>query len=318
MNASERIKIVRAASIAALAGNIVICASKITAGLIWRSLSVLGDGIDSATDITMSIMALVVSFIISRPSDKDHAWGHQRAETIATLVLAFVILSAGLQLSIVSVKKLALFVRTKESGAAPDLAAAAAAAFSIAGKIALAVNQYLLGKKADSPMIQANAKNMRNDVILSASVLTGLLFSHFLKMPILDAVTAFTVSLWIMKSGATIFIELNVELMDGNTDEMLYGKLFEAVKTVEGALHPHRARIRKMANLFDIDLDIEVDAGLSVYEAHLIAEKVTAAIKERIDNVYDVMVHIEPYGFAGADPEAYGLCERDLQSGGQV
>ena len=167
-------------------------------------------------------------------------------------------------------------------------------------------------------MIQANAKNMRNDVILSASVLTGLLFSHFLKMPILDAVTAFTVSLWIMKSGATIFIELNVELMDGNTDEMLYGKLFEAVKTVEGALHPHRARIRKMANLFDIDLDIEVDAGLSVYEAHLIAEKVTAAIKERIDNVYDVMVHIEPYGFAGADPEAYGLCERDLQSGGQV
>lgn len=312
MDSGERIRIVRAASVAALVGNIAICLTKLIAGIYLKSLSVLGDGIDSATDIAMSIMTLAVSFIISRPSDKKHAWGHQRAETVATLVLAFVILTAGLQLSLAALRKLYAFIQNNDSGSSPSLIAVAVTTFSIAGKLALALNQYILGKKAESPMIQANAKNMRNDVVLSTSVLTGLLFSHFLKLPVLDAVTAFSVSIWIIKSGITIFVELNVELMDGNTDELLYKNLFEAVKSVEGAYNPHKARIRKMANLLDIDIDVEVDADLSVYEAHIIAEKVTESIKNKIENVYDVMVHIEPKGFAGRDHEAFGLSEKDI------
>ena len=68
-----------------------------------------------------------------------------------------------------------------------------------------------------------------------------------------------------------------------------------------------------MANLLDIDLDIEVAADLSVYEAHLIAEQVTAAIKERLENVYDVMVHIEPHGVANDEEEGFGLSEADIR-----
>lgn len=312
MNHDKRIRLVRIASLTALIGNIIICAAKLTIGIYVHSLSVLGDGIDSATDIAISAMTLIVSFIINRPSDKEHPWGHQRAETIASLILSFIILTAGLQLFLASTKKFAAVLHGAFIQELPHILAIAVTVSSIAVKLILALNQHILGKKADSMMIQANAKNMTNDVILSASVLAGLGISFIFKAPIFDAITAILVSLWIIKSGVELFMELNVELMDGNTNKLLYKQLFDAVNSVKGTFNPHRARIRRMANLLDIDLDIEVAADISVYEAHNIAEQVTSAIKEKIENVYDVMVHIEPYGVENNESEGFGLCEKDI------
>ncbi|UTC64270.1 cation transporter [Treponema sp. OMZ 788] len=314
MNSDNRIKIVRIASLTALIGNIIICTAKLIVGIYADSLSVIGDGIDSATDVAISVMTLAVSFIISRPSDKEHPWGHQRAETMASLILAFIIMTAGFQLFLTAGGKLINVYRGTAAIPMPHILALIVTLSSIAIKLLLALNQHILGKKAGSMMIQANAKNMTNDVILSGSVLTGLAISHFFKAPFFDAITALLVSLWIMKSAIELFMELNVELMDGNTNDILYKQLFEAVNSVEGAHNPHRARIRRMANLLDIDLDIEVDAGISICEGHSIAEKVTSAIKEKIENVYDVMVHIEPYGIHNCEEEGFGLSEKDINN----
>ena len=90
MDSDKRIKLVRIASLTALIGNIIICIAKLVIGIYAQSLSVLGDGIDSATDVIISVITLVVSFIINRPSDKEHPWGHQRAETMAALILSFI------------------------------------------------------------------------------------------------------------------------------------------------------------------------------------------------------------------------------------
>ncbi len=312
MNHDERIRLVRMASLTALIGNIIICTAKLVIGIYSGSLSVLGDGIDSATDIAISMMTLFVSFIINIPSDKEHPWGHQRAETMASLILAFIILTACLQLFIASSKKLIAVFYGEAVMELPHILAVAVTACSIAVKLLLALNQHILGKKAESMMIQANAKNMTNDVVLSVSVLIGLGISYFFRMPVFDAITALLVGLWIIKSGVELFIELNVELMDGNTNKILYKQLFEAVNSVKGVFNPHRARIRRMANLLDIDLDIEVAADISVYEAHKIAEQVTSAVKEKIENVYDIMVHIEPYGVENNEEEGFGLCEKDV------
>ena len=285
MNNGNRIKLVRIASLISLIGNIIICIAKLVIGIYANSLSVIGDGIDSATDVAISIMTLAVSFIIGRPSDKEHPWGHQRAETMASLILAFIIMIAGFQLFITAGGKLINVYKGTVTILMPHILAVIVTVSSIAVKLLLALNQYIIGKKTGSMMIQANAKNMTNDVILSASVLAGLAISRFFKAPIFDAVTALLVSLWIMKSGIELFMELNVELMDGNTNDIL-----------------------------DIDLDIEVDAEMSICEGHSIAEKVTSAIKEKIENVYDVMVHIEPYGIHNHEEEGFGLSEKDINN----
>jgi len=72
-------------------------------------------------------------------------------------------------------------------------------------------------------------------------------------------------------------------------------------------------RMRRIAGLWDIDIDIEVPPNKTVIEAHWIAYKVEKAIKERVENVYDIMIHVEPEG--NTENEGYGLSEESLRSG---
>jgi cation diffusion facilitator family transporter len=292
----------------ALFGNLVLALAKLAIGAITGSLAVIGDGMDSSTDVLIAIMTLAIGVYIKQPSDKEHPWGHQRAETLGTMVLAFVIVFAGTQLFESAFRKL----REGTASEIPDMTALAVTAFSVAGKLLLAFSQFKLGKKCGSAMILANAKNMMNDIVLSVSVFIGLGASILFGLPFLDPAIALLVSLWVMKSGIGIFREQNLELMDGNADDELYRALFDAVTTVKGAGNPHRARIRKMASLWDIDLDIEVAGSMTVLEAHNIAELVEEAIRKKIPEVYDIMVHVEPEGDAD-HTEQYGLSEKDIR-----
>lgn len=79
-------------------------------------------------------------------------------------------------------------------------------------------------------MLTANAINMRNDVIISSGVLLGLIFTFIFKLPILDSITGLIISLFIIKSSVGIFMDSNVELMDGVKDVNIYNKIFEAVR----------------------------------------------------------------------------------------
>lgn len=307
---AARTKIVRAASFTALGGNLLLCIVKLAAGFITGSLAVLGDGIDTATDVGIAVMAVVVSFIINKPSDSRYPWGRQRAETIGSMALAFIIIFAGIQLFTASINKL-IQVYKGEVLPMPQRIAMIVTGASIAAKLLLALNQYVLGKKAQSLMILANARNMVNDIVISTSVLIGFVISILFHAPYFDPLIALLVSCLIIKSGITLFIELNVELMDGNTNRQVYEQLFAAVATVPQVKNPHRARIRKMANLWDIDLDIEVDGIMPVSEAHLIAEKTSSAIRAALGNVYDIVIHIEPYN-SDRIGESYGVSLEEL------
>ena len=306
----ERTKIVRTASFIALGGNLLLCVLKLTAGFITGSLAVLGDGLDTATDVGIAVMAVLVSFIIDKPSDSRYPWGRQRAETVASLILSFIIMLAGIRLCITASNRLIQIYR----GAVlpmPQRIAMMVTGASIAGKLLLAWNQYLFGKKAQSLMILANARNMVNDIVISSSVLIGFIMALLFHAPYFDPLIALFVSCWIMKSAVTLFLELNVELMDGNTNKRLYEQLFSAVAAIPEVRNPHRVRIRKMANLWDIDLDIEVDGTMTVNEAHVIAEKTSLVIRNALGNVYDIVIHIEPYN-SDRNGECYGLSAEDI------
>lgn len=306
----DRARLVRTASFISLGGNALLCFLKLAVGFMTGSLAVLGDGIDSATDVGIAAMAVFVSFVISKPSDLRYPWGRQRAETIASFSLAFIIMFAGLELFIVSVSRL-LQVYNGASLLLPQRAVLIAAGVSIVGKLLLALNQYILGKKAESVMVLTNARNMVNDSIISISVLVGCGLSLFFQLPYFDSCIALLVACWIIKSAVTLFIELNVELMDGNTNKQLYEQLFSAVASFPAIKNPHRARIRKMANLWDIDLDIEVDGSMPVKEAHSIAERLSFVIRKTLGNVYDIVIHIEPYN-SDRQGERYGVSLDDM------
>lgn len=299
---SKRIKQIEKASWIAIIGNAILAIVKIILGLISGSLAVVGDGIDSSSDIVTSLITLLTSKIISKPPDRIHPYGHSRADTIAAKVLAFVIFFAGAQLALSTFNRILDGI----SREVPAVLAIYVTIFSIFGKLFLAYNQHKTGKKTESSMLIANAKNMKNDVIISTGVLIGVIFTIFLKMPILDLVTAFIISMFIMKSAIDIFMETNTELMDGIMDPSIYNDIFQAISTIRGVYNPHRTRIRKIGNMYIIDLDIEVEGTLSVALAHIKAVEVEDVIKNKIKNIYDIIVHVEPLGNI-EQKEKYGL-----------
>ena len=298
--------IIRASWIAVL-GNALLSMLKIVAGIFTGSLAVIADGIDSASDILTSLITLFTARIMRRPPDIKYPYGYQKADTIATKALAFVILFAGAQLAINTVHN---FLEGQEREM-PGMAAIYVTLVSIAGKFLLARQQFRTGRKTGSEMLKANARNMQNDVLISLSVLVGLTFTFLLKMPVLDSVTALLVSVWILKVGFEIFMQTNRDLMDANTDPELYNRVFAAVDRVREARNPHRLRIRKIGNYLMIVLDIEVDGSLSTLEAHRICIEVEKSIRDEIPNVFDIMIHIEPAGFKHKE-EIYGINREDL------
>jgi cation diffusion facilitator family transporter len=284
-------------------GNSVLAVAKIVVGLAAGSMAVLGDGIDSATDVVISIVMLLTAHIVRRPPSRKYPFGFEKAESIATKILSLVILYAGFQMLISSVEILA-------SGEVRELPATIAlwvTGFSIVGKLALAWYQFAVGRKIGSSLIIANAKNMRNDVLISVGVLLGLGFTYLLDLPILDAITGLLISLFVIKTSIEIFIDSNIELMDGVKDEGVYQKIFDAVERVEGASNPHRVRSRLIGGMYMVDLDVEADGDITLSEAHEIAERVEDNIREALENVYDIVVHIEPAG-KHHDAEQFGVC----------
>lgn len=303
-----RIRTIKRTSWRGIIGNAFLAILKIVTGFLSGSVAVIADGIDSATDIVTSLITLLTSAIISEPPDKEHPWGHARAEAIATKALSFFIFFAGAQLLISTLKSLL-------SGAQREIPgkwALLATLISIIMKIFLALDKYTAAKKTKSSMLIADAKNMQNDIYLSLAVLVGLIGTFYFKMPIIDSITGLLLSLWILKSAYSLFMETSIELMDSVSDQTVYNKVFKAAMETPGVVNPHRARIRKLNMLYDIDLDIEACGGITLTEAHNIAVSVEDNIKEALpDEIFDIMVHVEPVGNIEYD-EQFGLTPEDV------
>ena len=298
----ERSRGIRRASWIAIIGNGVLAVLKIGGGLFAGSLAVVGDGVDSFSDIISSVISLFAAVIIAKPADPEHPYGHHRAETIATSLLAFIMFFVGFELIQNSIRGLV----TPEEKEIPKILALWITGFSILGKTGLALYLRLYGKRIRSTMLTANGKNMQNDVLISLGVLSGLLFAVFFAAPIVDSILAAAIGLWVIISSVRIFLEINTELMEGIEDPSVYEEILKAVEDTQGAVNPHRTRVRKLASCYIIDLDIEVDGGKTVDEAHDIALRVEETIKDRIDNIYDIIVHIEPKGNY-EETEKYGV-----------
>jgi cation diffusion facilitator family transporter len=308
--AASRDKVLIRTSWISTIGNTILSVAKIVIGLVSGSLAVLGDGIDSATDVVISIVMICTARIMNRPPNSKYVYGYEKAESIATKILSLVIFYAGVQMLISSVRQ----IFSGEARELPELIAIYVTVFSIFGKLALAFYQYEKGKKINSSMLIANAMNMRNDVIISVSVLAGLFFTFILKLPILDSITGLIVSFFILRTSVCIFMDSNIELMDGVKDVSVYNKIFDAVELVPGASNPHRVRSRLIGNLYMIDLDVEADGNISLHEAHNIANEVERSIKDSIENVYDIVVHIEPKGKHHPE-EKFGINKKSLSGG---
>jgi len=297
------------ASWVSITGNAILALLKLIVGFVSGSYAVIADGIDSSADIISSIVTLVAAKVVLRPPNIKFPYGYVKADTVATKVLSMLIFLAGSQLAITTIGKLI----NPETTEVPAMIAIYVTLFSMAGKIMLSLYLKAIGKRQKSDMLTTMGIHMRNDMLISATVLLGLLAAIVFDVAVIDKIIALLVSVFIMVEAIRIFLRSNTELMDGISDPELYNKLFKAISNVEGAYNPHRVRARKIGSHFMVNLDIEVDPEMSVKKAHEISKKVEDNIKFEIENVYDVMVHVEPMGNLEKD-EKYGITRNDVSS----
>lgn len=269
--------------------NACLMIMKLLAGYFGRSGAVFADGMESAADFIALGSSMIALRIGSRPFDESHPYGHGRAESIAAIIVSFVIFSTGAWILVRSVH--AVIDGTYE---VPAVIAVAAAFLTIITKEALYRYSITTGKKLDSPAILAVAKDHRKDAITSVSTLVGVTGAYF-GLTVLDPIAAGITSLFIFHIGYETFMSAAHELMDGRPSEDYIEGVRKLAEGVAGVEHVHEIRCRKSGQYLIVDLKLDMNPEMTVRESHAIATEVKKLIFERYTNVGDVMIHVNPH-----------------------
>ncbi|MGF9907504.1 cation diffusion facilitator family transporter [Brevibacillus fortis] len=259
---------------------------KIGVAYVTASEALMADGLNNSTDVVASIAVLIGLRIARKPPDKDHPYGHFRAETISALVASFIMLFVGVQVVTNAVPSL-----LDPHHAAPDLLAGWTALATAV--IMLFVYRYnkKLAIKTNSQALEAAAADNRSDAFVSIGTFIGVAGAQF-QLHWLDPLAAFVVGLIILKTAWDIFREATHRLTDG-FDESELADLRATISSISGVKDISDIKARYHGSSVLVDVVIHVDPGLNVVESHTITEKIEEQMR-KIHRINAVHIHIEP------------------------
>jgi cation diffusion facilitator family transporter len=272
---------------------------KLIGGLLYNSHALVADGFHSFSDLLTDAMVLIASKYGSQDADPSHPYGHQRIETAATLILALVLILAGSGIAWDSFDEI-----LQGSHATPNWFTIPIALLSILANEVLFQYSLDVGEKISSELIIANAWHHRSDAASSLVVLVGIIGS-MLGFSYLDAVAAIFVGFMIIKMGWDYGWDSVKQLVDTAVDPVMLEVIGKTIKQVDGVQKIHQLRSRSMGKDVFVDVHVLVSPKISVSEGHFIAQIVHQTLLEKIKEVKDVTVHIDPEDDEEARPSLH-------------
>jgi len=270
--------------------NAFLAVGKITLGYIGQSQALIADGVHSLADLVSDIIVVYAAKHGSRQADEDHPYGHGRIETVVEVLLGFLLIAVALGITIDAVSR----INAPELLLSPTWFALVAALISIFANEALFQYTITVGKKVKSNLLIANAWHHRTDAISSIIAVIGIV-GAMLGFPLLDAIAAIGVSLLISKVGWDISYRAFKELIDTALEAEKVEKIKALILSVDGVKAVHSLRTRSMGTDALVDVHIlVVNSRISVSEGHQISESVMYKLLNGIDEISDVIVHIDP------------------------
>lgn len=269
-----------------IAAYLILSAFKLISGFLFASSALLADGFNNLTDIIASVAVLIGLKISRKPPDSDHAYGHFRAETVAALVASFIMALVGIQVLVQAVGSF-----FEGSKAAPSLWSAGVAVMCAIFMYGVYKYNARLARQINNQALMAAAKDNLSDAMVSVGAAVGIIGAQF-GLPWLDTVAALAVGLLICRTAWEIFRDCTHSLTDGFDEQRLLDLRRTIARTpgVEG-IKDLKARIH--GNHVLVDVVVEVDPQLTVFEGHQISD----TIEERMvkyHNIMHVHVHVEP------------------------
>ncbi|MEA2036956.1 MAG: cation diffusion facilitator family transporter [Nanoarchaeota archaeon] len=275
------------ATVLGILGNIVLFILKIFVGIIYNSIAVISDAINSFTDIISSVVVFISVRVSSKKADERHPFGHHRAEPIAGLVVAIFTGIVGFEVIKYAFEKL-LEGDSFVKGIAPMLVMG----FTLVLKGGLYIYSRKVGKELKSTAILASSMDHRNDVLISFAALIGVSGAYF-GYSFLDPLVALIIGLWIIYAGYRIGID-NLKFLIGEAPSSeLMDKIKSISRSVKEVKGINDVRAHYVGVLLQVEVHIEVDGKLTVYRAHAISKNVQNKL-EILDDVDRVFVHIDP------------------------
>ncbi|MGI6036711.1 MAG: cation diffusion facilitator family transporter [Limnochordia bacterium] len=270
---------------------------KLTVGLWANSAALLADAIHSASDALSTIIIIISMGIAKQPADERHPYGHGRAETVATKLLAVLLILAGIGIMVNA-------VRTGFQGVpeVPGPAALAVALFSILFQETMFRYNLAMGKKLDSQALISDAWHHRSDAMTSIASALGIFFAR-LGFPFLDPIAAFIVGLFIIKVGWEIFQRVVDEIMDAQVEPEIIERIVSAAMGVSQVKDIGDIRAHRHGADLHISCKIGLPKELSFGESHRILHEVEEALAEEIANTTHISIHVEPMGHGSLDGE---------------
>jgi cation diffusion facilitator family transporter len=275
--------------------NLMLTGAQVTVGVLAKSQGLVADGLHSLSDLVADFVVLVASHESRKSADANHAYGHQRFETAASLMLGLLLLIVGIGMLWSAVGKL----RHPESIPTVHIAALWVAGGALLAKELLFRYMLRVATRVKSTMLVANAWHARSDAASSLVVGLGIV-GNLAGLPILDPIAALVVGMMVAKMGRSYAWDALHDLMDRSANSVEIELILATLAQTPGVQGVHDLRTRKMGDMIVVDAHLDIDANLSVQASHAIAVAARLQVLRR-HRVLNVMTHVDPW--FGVNPD---------------
>ena len=286
-NAKVRTAYGMLASILGICCNLFLFSSKLFAGFLVNSISVMADAFNNLSDAASSIIGFVGVRMAEKPADEEHPFGHGRMEYIAAFVVAFLVVQVGFSLLKTAVEKI-LHPETLSF----SLFSVGILVFSVLVKLWMASYNRKLGKKIHSTVMMATAADSLGDVGATSATIVSLLVFRFFHINI-DGIIGLVVSVLVLIAGINIAKDTLAPLLGEAIDPEVYKKISDFVESYDGIIGSHDLIVhnygpsRSMASIH-----AEVPSKVDIETSHAVVDQIERDALEKL-GIF-LVIHMDP------------------------
>jgi len=277
--------------------NVILTLGKVIVGIIAKSSSLISDGVHSGSDVISTIIVMIGARLSTKKADKDHPYGHERIESIATIILALLLFATALLLGYQGVMSIIRFANGEKFEKTNIIwVAFGFAVASIIIKFWMFLYTKKAAKRINSTSLKADAYHHLSDSLSSIGSLLGIIGLIIGgNWAILDPIASIIISLFIIRVAYVIGKEGIDQVVDKTAPEEFQNMVKDITLKIEGVKKVNDLKTRQFGNKYYVDIEIAVDGSISVKEGHNIANKVHDALEHKFENIKHCMVHVDPF-----------------------
>lgn len=274
----------------AIVVNVILASVKIITGIVGNSYALIADGIESTMDIFSSLIVWGSLRISIKPPDKEHPYGHGKAESLAGAVVAISLLIASGIIAIQSIREI------QKPHHAPEWYTLLVLSAIILVKEILFRKMTLIGEALESSALKNDAWHHRSDALTSVAAFVGISVALIggEGYEVADDWAALLACGVIVYNGVRLLVPALNEIMDGAAPEQVESEIRKIASGVTGVLEIEKCRIRKSGLGLLMDIHVVVEGDISVREGHEIGHQVKSRLLESKLQITDVTIHVEP------------------------